>query len=200
MGRARCLALAALVAGLLGAGCQRSWCVEGLDLERTYRTTVLDRALPDSAYGVQGKNGADFGMSLGGSTCGADFDLVPGSAFSITPVSKIDTIDCDGRLGVVSGVTEVELAEELSFPVRANPELMRTPVYRARRGDACVGAWQTSYLSPRHGPPVGTPAPGTYPSVLLHRYFDATVGSCVAEFGGGPVGCDDYFVIALEPI
>lgn len=200
MGGAWCLALAGLAASLIGTGCQQSWCVEGLDLGTSYRTTVLDRATPDSRYGVQGRNGADFGMAVSGSTCGSDFDLVADSTFVITPVSKIDLNGCDGRLAVLSGVTEIELAEEVSFPHRTPGLVMRTPTYRAHRGGDCDGVWQAGYASPHGKVTLGTPIPGTYPSLLLHRLFDATSGSCVAEFGGGPVGCDDYFVISLEPI
>jgi hypothetical protein len=197
---ARRFAAIVLVAGLLGAGCKMTWCVEGLELGHSYRTTVLDRATSDSIYGVRSERGAEFGMQVSGSTCGANFDLIPGSTFVVKPVSKVDCLDCYGRLGVVSGVSEIQLAEEVTFPVRAAGELMRSPVYRAYHGDTCDGEWQLDYLSSYHDSPLEPPVPGSYPAVVLLRYFNASLGSCVAEFGGDAIGCDDYFVISLEAI
>jgi hypothetical protein len=186
-----------LLASLLGEACHRSWCVDGLELRRTYQTTVLDRVSRDSIYGVQGPTGADFGLSLSGTSCGVGFDFVPGSVFEITPESRIDYDGCYGRIGTPSSLAEVQLVEQVDYPSHARGELMTTPAYNALRGSNCMGAWQLEYISPRHSPPLDAPVPGTYPAVLLYRSFDAFSGSC-PELSTDRAACADYFVIALE--
>jgi hypothetical protein len=190
---------AAVVAACVGSCC-RGWCVEGLDLGCTYRTTVLDRASSDSVYGVLRDGGPDFGVDVSGvPSCGSGFDLVAGSNFLVTPVKALSLKDCDGRLAVISELKEMSLLEQVEEPKHGYGALMKTAPYTAQRHSDCLGQWQLDYVSPREAPPVGSAVPGTYPAVLLRRYFNSVSGYCVAELGGGAVECNDYFVISLEP-
>ncbi len=185
---------------------KEEYCIEGLDIGTTYQVTVLGPADANSQYGVRTSNGPNFGINLFGlPTCGAGFDFVAGSIFTVEPVSKQDLgVGCDGRIAIPSRITEIQLGDQTTASIEGGGPLMQTPVYGADHGGGCVGKWQLGFTSPRDEPPLDTPVPGGYPPVLLDRTFqpsDTTdIQSCLlpdsklTEYGY----CIDYFVIKLE--
>jgi hypothetical protein len=197
------VATTALVVGLLVvAGCERSYCVEGLDLGTTYRVTVLGPADANSQYGVKTSHGPDFGVRVDPTlTCGAGFDFVSGSTFLIEPVSKTDLSNCDGRIAIPSEVAEIQLVSQTDRSVGGG-ELMATPIFQVDRAGGCTGAWQLDFLSTRHDPPLNAPALGDYPPVLLERRFypAGDVQPCLLPNSGltARTYCIDYFVVKLD--
>lgn len=187
---------------------KEKYCVEGLDIGTTYRVTVLEPANANSQYGVQTSNGPDFGINLFGTpTCGAGFDFVAGSIFTVEAVSKRDLgAGCYGRVAMPSGISEIQLGGYQTTTSIQGGVLMQTPMYEADHGGGCVGQWQLGFISPRDEPPLDAPVPGEYPPVLLGRTFQPSpttdIQSCLlpdsklAEHGY----CTDYFVVALEKI
>jgi hypothetical protein len=198
-----------LSAVAFAASCSKEqYCVEGLDIGTTYQVTVLGPADANSQYGVRTSNGPNFGINLFGlPTCGAGFDFVAGSIFTVEPVSKQDLgVGCDGRIAIPSSITEIQLGGyQTATSIEGGP-LMQTPMYEADHGGGCVGQWQLGFISPRDEPPLDAPVPGEYPPVLLGRTFQppptTDIQSCLlpdsklAEHGY----CTDYFVVALEKI
>jgi hypothetical protein len=196
--------LAVCFMACLALGCGRDYCVEGLDIGTKYRVTVLEPANDQSQYGVQASYGRDFGVAVGGGrSCGAGFDFVSGSTFTVEPVSKVDMARCYGRRAIPGEIAEVRLIQEDGYSFQGGT-LMVTPVYEIERGAGCIGRWQLGFISPHNAPPLSPPHPGEYPPVILARTFDATdktdQTSCLLQDSKLVANsyCTDYFVISLE--
>ena len=186
----------------MALGCQREYCVEGLDLGTTYRVTVLEPADANSQYGVQLSHGRDFGAEVNPTlTCGAGFDFVSGSTFLIEPISKADFNDCYGRIAVPSEVAEIQLMSQTDA-YTGGGYLMGTPRFQVDRGGGCSGQWQLTFASPRDAPPLGTPVPGEYPPVVMLRTFYCwtDVQPCLLPntWLATHTYCTDYFVVKLD--
>ena len=161
------------VAGLVilvfaALGCDKKYCVEGLDLWTTYQVAVLEPVDSNSQYTVQTSHGPDFGLYiLEMPTCGRGFDFVAGSTFLIEPISKVDLMGCYGRKAIPSEVNEIQLVRQNDGPVTGTGELMQTPSFEADRGGGCIGNWILGFFSTNHGTPLQTPVSGEYPPTLL---------------------------------
>lgn len=185
-------------------GCERKFCVEGLDIGTTYRVTVLEPANAQSQYAVQTSKGPDFGMYVGWvSTCGAGFDFVAGSTFLVRPVARVSPTNCDERIAEVSGLQEVQIIKEPSGLATNGGPLLTSRPFEGQRG-GCTGTWNLAFMSPHYDPPLKVPVPGEYPPVLMLRTFSpppgADIQSCLlpdSELESRP-SCEDYFVVKLE--
>jgi hypothetical protein len=196
--------LAVLILAVLPEhGCQKEYCVEGLDLGTTYRVTVLEPADTNSQYGIQTSHGPDFGTSVDATlTCGAGFDFVSGSTFLIEPISKADFNDCYGRIAVPSEVAEIQLMSQTDA-YTGGGYLMGTPRFQVDRGGGCVGQWQLTFSSPWDAHPLDVPVPGDYPPVVMVRTFypeGGDVQPCLLPNSGLATHtyCIDYFVVKLD--
>jgi hypothetical protein len=203
-------AFACLVGALICAGCtgEKKFCVDGLDLGTTYQVTVLEPANAQSQYAVQTDHGLDFGIgtSINGlPTCGSGFDLVAGSAFSVTPFSSQGYVDCYGRIAVPSEVIEIHLAGPTNYLASASRLMVTTP-FEADHGGGCIGLWELQFIPHVQDSPLKTPIPGDYPPVILLRSFRPypttdpqsclLLDSKLVSRGWGY--CSDYFVVKLE--
>jgi hypothetical protein len=200
-----------IVLGLVASvtsGCEKKFCVAGLDIGTTYLVTVLEPADANSQYGVQTSHGADVGVAVAGTpSCGAGFDFVAGSAFFAKPIARQDLMDCYGRIGDISGIQEVQILRQMdglsSSTGNVLGNVLTTQPYEIQRAD-CTGDWQLGLESPRQESPWKAPVPGEYPPLLLERTFGPSTStdlqSCLlsdsklTEYGY----CMDYFVVKLD--
>jgi len=184
-------------------GCDPGFCVDGLDLGRSYRVTVLEPADANSQYGIQLANGRDFGTEVDRTlSCGAGFDVAAGEVFLVEPVSKADVNGCWGRVAIPTDVPGVQLLGESDRRAAAG-FLMATPILRAELATGCSGDWELIFIWTR-GNPVAAPVPGDYPPVVLERLFTARdftdLQSCLLPSSGlaSHGYCADYFVVKLD--